>query len=130
MLEFLKNLFRPEVKRAIPRDLYEAISWLSRDSDRQELSKFKDCPEDEYSLHHTVGRGIRNSWKLWEPGTVLYEWGHFLHNGALYMRIPSSSFSENPVNAVSSSMGFNWFPRDCYVTPIQIEEITYYETGS
>lgn len=59
--------------KKIPIDLDEAISKLSEmlsDKDKEYFKKAKDL----CIYHHTLGRWIRNEWKLWEKGSTLLKW--------------------------------------------------------
>lgn len=55
----------------IPVNLDECIQALyqkSCDKDRQEIVERPE--EDMIEFHHTLGRWMRNEWKLWEDGPL------------------------------------------------------------
>ena len=59
--------------KKIPTSLDESVSILSEmfsEKDRECFKKAKDL----CIYHHTLGRRIRNEWKLWEKGSVLLKW--------------------------------------------------------
>lgn len=53
-----------------PRTLVDAVRQIINNLEPDEI----ECIEAESSMapfHHTVGRSIRNGWKLWDPATEL-----------------------------------------------------------
>jgi hypothetical protein len=60
----------------IPTNLEEAVAALLVTIPDEELKKFASWDRERAGneAHHTVGRWIRNEWKLWVEGTPLREW--------------------------------------------------------
>lgn len=61
-----------KVQPEVPATLDEALDALERGMDGREREDFIERGAD--GLHHSLGRMIRNQWRLWEDGTPLREW--------------------------------------------------------
>jgi hypothetical protein len=56
----------------IPRDLDSAINLLVNDLKEEDREFIKN--NESISLHHGLGRSIRNAWNLWDKETHLVQW--------------------------------------------------------
>ena len=59
-----------------PRDLKSALYALSKIIDHETQRAIQELDDEEYisaTLHHTLGRHIRNEWQLWSGGK-LHKW--------------------------------------------------------
>ena len=57
----------------IPRNLNDCIALLEKETPPDVVEKLKDGSLTTTSLHHTVGRSMRNTWNLWGD-SVLKKW--------------------------------------------------------
>lgn len=61
----------------LPINLDEAIVWLENHVELGDQKEIKDI--EQFELHHTLGRFIRNQLRLWDNDTELAQW--FFHHG-------------------------------------------------
>jgi len=79
-MKWFKNLFRRYSlvgdKLKNPCNLDEAMVALGHILDSEEKEGFKKWGEDKFvaSLHHSLGRWIRNNWGLWNEKSKLHNW--------------------------------------------------------
>ncbi len=73
-----RNAEKKIVRKNLPRNLKEAISYLNNDWNFLEKIKFKNQPEDEAvtSLHFSTGLWIRNNWIYGDRDTSLVNYFH------------------------------------------------------
>ena len=57
---------------SIPKSLDDALVVLQRLMSEEDLEQVRQC-EHVISMHHTVGRTIRNNWELWNH-SILAAW--------------------------------------------------------
>lgn len=73
-----EHLEEPETPEAnIPETFYEAVNLLDDlidDEEDRKLFQETSVGEVEARYHHTLGRYLRNEWRLWEDGTPLRTW--------------------------------------------------------
>lgn len=73
-----EHLEEPETPEAnIPETFYEAVNLLDDlidDEEDRKLFRETSVSEVEARYHHTLGRYLRNEWRLWEDGTPLRTW--------------------------------------------------------
>lgn len=56
----------------LPTNLEECIPFLKKAMKINDLNYFVNLKRDDLSLlHHTLGRWVRNNWKLWEKGPLV-----------------------------------------------------------
>jgi hypothetical protein len=60
-----------EVK--IPKTVKETVYLVVEELDTESIKYIYDDKNSPWSLHHTIGRRIRNAWGLWSPYTELKE---------------------------------------------------------
>lgn len=65
-----------EIKLKIPCNLDEAVLALGETLSPEDEEYFKDWSEEKFvpSLHHNIGRWVRNNWGLWDEKSKLHKW--------------------------------------------------------
>ena len=61
----------------VPETLYEAVNLLDDlidDEEDRKLFQETSVEEVETTYHHTLGRYLRNEWRLWTEGTPMRDW--------------------------------------------------------
>ena len=57
--------------------VFDVLSWFNEDVEDEFIDEFMQTPRDELIMyHHTLGREIRNKYKLWT-----YEWTPVIIDG-------------------------------------------------
>jgi hypothetical protein len=59
-----------------PLDINEAMDWLEKQLLKKEKEIFKSMSEEEMGvrLHHSTGRYLRNTLKLWDTNSQMYKY--------------------------------------------------------
>lgn len=75
MLNWLRKLFIKK-ENQIPCDLNTTLKALNLLLNAEEKKMFYELSEKEFiaKTHHTLGRHIRNVWKLWDEKSKMYKW--------------------------------------------------------
>lgn len=57
----------------VPTNLDEAVEIIIKGMGTEDIQFVKDR-DNSVSVHHTMGRYLRNSWSLWDKDTHLVQW--------------------------------------------------------
>lgn len=74
---FIKRIFNGRANTIpgdIPRDLSEALSWLENKLPEEEKKSIADGSINITEGHHTVGRWLRNKWRLGFEDSPLHQY--------------------------------------------------------